>query len=479
MSLASSLRTFAAVVGGGLLAASCSTSGTGPPAAARAVQAATADVGATTSAAGPSASCAERGRDLLARATATPPPVPVTLPTDNTPSEVPAAAVADLVASIGVNIHATYNDTPYGDHDRLVAALRHLGVRHVRDGLVPERPDQYQVLRRLAGHGVCSTLIIGEVVADPTEIDLALGWLAEVAPAVELIESPNEVDLAIGDGWQAALSTYEPLLAERIDEVPGVPDVPLIGPSYGRLESVREGAALRLPFDLVALHPYPGGEPPSSTLEANLWAAGATDGDAIVATEHGYHTAVNATGGQPGVPEDVAAAYVPRLFLESFAAGVDRTYLYELLDEFPDPEADDAESHFGLLRNDYSEKPAATALRTMLDLLETDDAGTGGPPPLGIRIETTATDVDALLLSAGRGAWWLAVWRRTSLYDTASRQQLDAPAVPATVVFDRRLRARVHRPVMGTDAEATQTARTSVALDVPPDPLLVRLEVAR
>ena len=47
--------------------------------------------------------------------------------------------------------------------------------------------------------------------------------------------------------------------------------------------------------------------------------------------------------------------------IEHFRAGIPRTYAYELIDEKPDAALTDPEQHFGLLRNDFSEKPAFTA----------------------------------------------------------------------------------------------------------------------
>ena len=58
----------------------------------------------------------------------------------------------------------------------------------------------------------------------------------------------------------------------------------------------------------------------------------------IVFTESGYHNAINENTDQPGVSETTAAKYIPRLFLEDFSRAVPRTYLYELMDEAPDPE---------------------------------------------------------------------------------------------------------------------------------------------
>ncbi|MDX6590629.1 MAG: hypothetical protein QOI84_1903, partial [Solirubrobacterales bacterium] len=75
---------------------------------------------------------------------------------------VKAKSADSFVGSIGVGVHLSYTDTPYyGQFTTVKQRLQELGVRHVRDDLVPNRPDQYQALSSLAGVGIKSTLILG------------------------------------------------------------------------------------------------------------------------------------------------------------------------------------------------------------------------------------------------------------------------------------------------------------------------------
>ena len=66
-----------------------------------------------------------------------------------------------FVESIGVNTHTFYNDTAYNDFGAIKARLAELGVRHIRENLALERPDQYERLNELTAMGVKSTLILG------------------------------------------------------------------------------------------------------------------------------------------------------------------------------------------------------------------------------------------------------------------------------------------------------------------------------
>ena len=55
--------------------------------------------------------------------------------------------------------------------------------------------------------------------------------------------------------------------------------------------------------------------------------------------------------------------------LEHFLRGEKRTYTYELIDEFDDPGKTNAEANFGLLRRDWTPKPAFAAMKNLLGLL--------------------------------------------------------------------------------------------------------------
>ena len=55
--------------------------------------------------------------------------------------------------------------------------------------------------------------------------------------------------------------------------------------------------------------------------------------------------------------------------LDAVAQGVPATYLYELLDEWPDPNNTDREQHFGLFNNDGTPKQAAAALHNLTTIL--------------------------------------------------------------------------------------------------------------
>ncbi len=59
-----------------------------------------------------------------------------------------------------------------------------------------------------------------------------------------------------------------------------------------------------------------------------------------------------------------------RLYLEFFRLGVFRTFTYEFIDEFVDPDRTNREANFGLLYRNVTEKPAFFAVKSLIHLLQ-------------------------------------------------------------------------------------------------------------
>src|SRR6185369_13361118 len=93
-------------------------------------------------------------------------------------SAATARSAGSFVDSIGVNTHFSYADTVYDSRfEQVKAKLAELGVRHIREGLMPDRPGQYEFLRELAGTGVRSTLILGDPDQGTENLDELLATL--------------------------------------------------------------------------------------------------------------------------------------------------------------------------------------------------------------------------------------------------------------------------------------------------------------
>jgi hypothetical protein len=387
--------------------------------------------------------------------------------------------------SVGVNTHVTYFGTAYGNWPAVVAKLKELGVTHLRDAAFGNpswvagwNRRYYSDVSLAAAAGMRFDFVMGAPAFPGGTIpQLVASAGGPLRPAVEWLEAPNEYDLSGGAGWLRALRGYQRRLSTAVRRAPALRGVPLLAPT---LVSPQARIAMgRVPgaVDMGNMHPYTGGETPTvAHIDGEISAARQLAGARrVVATETGYHNALAATVGQPPVPEDVAAVYTLRTLLENFAAGVRRTYLYELLDDKPDPGHSNPERNFGLLRNDFSEKPAFTALRNLLTVL-----GPGGPirrrerPDLSLSAGRGAR-IQHVLLQRGDGSLALVLWQNGSLWDTRARRRIPAAAVRVRLRLGRRVTARIDRPVLSISGTPRTLARTGSTIMVPPDPVVIEL----
>ncbi len=147
------------------------------------------------------------------------------------------------------------------------------------------------------------------------------------------------------------LAPYQSRLYSAIKSDPALSSLPVVGPALGNTNS--DGSDVSGALDYGNIHSYPNGEKPEDNVSRMLTMASDMSGSKpVMATETGYHTAVNWTGDHKPASEAAQATYMPRLFLDYFNRGVVRTFSYELVDEFPNGGQDEPESNFGLLRND-------------------------------------------------------------------------------------------------------------------------------
>lgn len=386
-----------------------------------------------------------------------------------------------FVDSIGVNTHFSWDDTVYASRfGEVEQRLRELGVRHIREGLQTDRPDQYQELNALAGAGIKSTLILGDPKDGAAGLEELVSTLrSNVRGAAEAVEGPNEFDASGGPDWAAQLSDYQRRLYGAIKGDPSLAPLPVVGPSIVQHRNQDTLGDISGSLDYGNFHPYPDGDAPEGNLSVELGHTAANSGaKPVMATETGYHTALNWSGEHRPVSEEAMATYMPRLFLEYFRQGITRTFSYELLDEFPDPGRANRESDFGLLRNDLSPKPAFDALRNTIGILA-DPGPSFTPEALGYTLGGDTADLHQVLLQKRDGSFYLALWRADSVWDAASRTPLDPPSASVTLSFDRQVESAQRYLPNASAAPAGSIAVRSGELSLPvgPQVVIVRLDL--
>lgn len=358
------------------------------------------------------------------------------------PAVMPVAATR-FADSVGVNVHMSYFDTTYNAWQTLRDKLRELGVHNIRDVACVGCFEQQRRLLALGRSGVKVDFVMREPGSVDSLADLVKLVAGPLRTVVGSVEGPNEYDRS-GPGWAVRLRVYQQELYQRVRSSRRLDGVPVIGPSLTSADSYPELGNLSGAFDWGNVHPYAGGQVPLANLPSNLNFERQVAGPKpVAATEAGYHTALATTNGHVPASEAAAGIYVPRLFLEHFLAGVPRTFLYELVDERREDAQRDPEQHFGLLRADYSEKPA---FRTLARLMALTGGASVAPVPVHLRVDGAA-DVHQLLLQTGSKTYALVLWRGVSVWDARTRKPLSVTPVGVQVALGSEVQGATTAPV--------------------------------
>jgi hypothetical protein len=307
----------------------------------------------------------------------------------------PALAAGAFVDSVGVNLRPGDAADGWAMAERLEAA----GIRHAR-GSAPTGPDDPALsgLRALAGAGLHLDLVAGAG-ADPEQVADAA---ASLGGAVAAVEAPA--------GEPAA-----PLRRAVLGH-PRLPGVAVLGSGPGV-----DYHAVRL--DLAGRCPGCAGDQ-----------LGSGDGTVQV-------TEVDLGA---GLPDAVAARYLPRLLLANAGRAI-RTYV------------EGGGAGPGLLDAGGAPTAAYAAVARLLALLD-DGRRQHAPGRLGFELTGATDGVEHRLLQKADGHFWLALWVEAPGWDPTSGRQLAVPAQQVTVALDTPVAgARAFVPELGTTPRRSVT----------------------
>lgn len=391
-----------------------------------------------------------------------------------------ASSAYDFVNSIGVNAQLNYFNTSYGNFPVVERELKSLGIRHLRVGAHLQGADYNAVLygrwSQLASLGIRY-----DVVVDPRsnlgamnsalldEIDqLAHG-------AIESFEGPNEMDVSRNPNWASIDRSYQASLYNAVQGMNRGP-ISVIGPSMAMAGDGATLGDISQYMNYGNLHPYPSAQTPSVIFpEQPQLARSISSSLPVIVTETGYHNALNDHRDQPGVSEAAAARYIPRLFLENFAQGIYRTYLYELMDEMPDPGLRDEQQHWGLLRVDGSEKPAFTAMKNLISELNDPNEITN-PGQLSYSLSGENAETRHLLLERSDGQFFLILWQDAPAYDPKNQADIPYSPHPVTVTVNENVRSMTtYEPVIQAAPINTYNGVNSISIEIPDHPLVIQI----
>jgi len=400
---------------------------------------------------------------------------------------VPAQSARAFGDSVGVNVRLTHIDTPaYQDFGPIAYRLRELGVRYVNDSLCPTCEYQVQRLQQLAALGIRANLAVGWLSGGPASIAAGLEAVrTRLRNSIASFSTINEPDISGDPDWIAHTRDFQMELHRQIKADPFLSQFPLIGPSLVIRESRAALGDLSPYLDRGNLHPYPGGTPPLRNLpdEQQLMAA-VSGSKPLQITEVGYHNDLASADPHRPASEQATAIYMPRIALEAFRFGIERTYIYTFADLFSPAQAAQhgisaSENSFGLLRWDLSPKPSFYALRNVLRAVDGDSAPVANPGGMRLAVEGAPPDLRQLLLRSADGSYALVLWRDISVWDwTAVRDLAPAPDRVEVTMGEPVTLARRFDPVSSDTETRRWTDPQRIPLDLTGTPIVLRLRPA-
>nr|WP_245517083.1 calcium-binding protein [Rhizobium leguminosarum] len=270
---------------------------------------------------------------------------------------------------------------------------------------------------------------------DPAAVAQRLHAFVQSHPgSVVGIEGPNEVNnwpvSYDGLSGQAAAVAYQKDLSAAVNADPLLKNIPVLGFT---------GYTVASASDYTTIHTYAkDGDQPFSWLSRESGVQRAADpGKPLAITETGYHTSLTAdtNGGWEGVSEATQAKLLLNTLMDGAALGSKKTFIYELLDAYSDPQGTNQERHFGLFHLDYSAKPAATAIHNLTAILEDDGAtkASFSAGTLNYSIDGLPSSARSLLTEKSDGSYQIIVWNEPDIWNQTSDTAIQAATTAVKV----------------------------------------------
>jgi hypothetical protein len=395
----------------------------------------------------------------------------------------------DFTASLGVNTHLDPdNDSnAYDDISKIVSALSYLGVTDVRDQPnLPGASGGYfsTAYADLAQIGVKFDFCIGSSDSDLSTFISDLNAVEEAHPgSIAAVEGPNEINYNpfTYDGMtgQPAAVAFQTDMYEAVKADPELKGVAVYDFTNGGGDVNASPEPISGLADDANIHVYPAnGDQPSWYIGTNNTTVyGTTTVGPEVATESGYNTD---TAWAYGVSLDAQAKMTLNDVLDEAQQGVSTTYLYELLDNNPDPGDTSADQHWGLFNYDGTPKPAATALHDLEAILQDTGAGsrsfTTANLPYALSTLPYAGNSMEMEMEKSDGTHDIVLWDEAPLWDQQTQSENVIATTPVTLSLGvAHTSIEVYDPMEGTAPISVFQDVSTISVGLSDHPLVVEI----
>jgi hypothetical protein len=393
------------------------------------------------------------------------------------PTGVQAAWSDSFVNSISMQLHLGQG----GIYDQFTTIVKprllELGVRHIRERMFNDAGTQAQA-QDLAASGIKMTAgcwPIGTVYTDASHcIDYANAY---GTGTIDAFDGWNEVNGRGVADWETAWVQWQQAMWDVYGADATWNNRPVLANSFTSTAATSQLATDKgnqsNKADKGNMHSYPGGgSTPTGVLGNWITAQNAVTGPKpIWVTETGYHTCVpNCSDGSTGVSELAQGKYTPRIFFEDWNRSIERTNLYELLDEQGEV---GREAHWGLVRADNTVKPAFTALKNVIALLS-DQGATFAAGQLDYTLTGALSTTHTTLLQKRDGRFYLVIWQDLNVYDPVAEADRVNAADGLTLTLGQSHTVNTYLPRVNLTA-TPKGAGTSFSLNVPDEVFVVEI----
>jgi hypothetical protein len=388
---------------------------------------------------------------------------------------------ATFEQSIGVQVHLRFSDSKYWNTSNVIADLKYLGITNVRDtvwnvggGANTSEQAHYAALATAGIH--FDMLVESNAVASSMAL---IDSLQKSNPgAITSVEGANEVNNTPvtynGLKGVAGATALENALTAAVHADPLFKGVPVY--------NVTSSSPIATNADYSNYHAYPtGGAQPFAALSAGFNALPTNmPGKPVVLTEAGYYTMTNGVG-WGGVDFATQAKLTLNMIMDATKLGVSAVYIYQLLDDYADPNNTNQEDHFGLFDINNKAKPAATAIHNLMAILA--DAGSNALSFTTSALNYTITGMpstgSSIQLEKSSGAHDIVVWNEPQVWNNTTHTAVTAATNNVQVNLGASYaNVSVYDPLTGTTATSTLHDVSSVTLALTDHPLIIEVGAA-
>lgn len=368
---------------------------------------------------------------------------------------VAAASAGDLLASFGMNTHMQQG-WQYADARKTVATLKDLGITQIREAFVGLG---HAGLEYAARQGIRFDFFMPSGDLDERILRLE-AWEKRYPGSILSIEGPNEVNnwpiKHAGLTGIPAAQAFQKELYDRVHASEVLKHIPVLAltswpvfinhSDIGNIHAYARDGGYITRFIVGALMDEKSLNPPVKP----IWM-----------TEAGYHTHLGEDRDE-GISEALQAKMATTLFLSAYAQGVQKTFYYQLANQYTDP--NDAQAYYGLVDQKWSEKPAYRSLKSLIAIVR-NAAGAveSSHGSLRYALDGLPDTAQHKLFRTGSGDWLLAVWNEPEeVWDQVNNVEIDFPGKDVTLrveaghpeiaLFDPLIGSSVVRKVQNADS---------------------------